>query len=208
MKEIPLTQGKSTLVDDGDYESLIKYKWFAQKSGTRYYAGRNVWGGTRKRPKISYVFMHRCLLDTPKGMEVDHIDGNGLNNQKSNLRNVTKRENLQNRHTPKTSRFPGVSWQKSTKMWVSQIRIGKGGKQTKHLGRFTNEEDAYKAYCNELELIGYVGLSESQTHNIITALDYYMHNLDDAFKPELIEIRRKLHTALTIAKVNQIDEEE
>jgi hypothetical protein len=57
-------------------------------------------------------------------------------------------------------------------------------------------------------LYAHVHLSESQTHNIITALDYYMHNLDDAFKPELIEIRRKLHTALTIAKLNQIDEED
>lgn len=53
-----------------------------------------------------------------------------------------------------------------------------------------------------------VHLTEDLISNTIAALDYYMHNLDTAFKPELVEIRRKLHTALTIAKLNQIDEEE
>jgi hypothetical protein len=57
-------------------------------------------------------------------------------------------------------------------------------------------------------LYAHVHLSESEVNNIVTALDYYMFRLDDAFKPELIEIRRKLHTALTIAKLNQIDEED
>lgn len=57
-------------------------------------------------------------------------------------------------------------------------------------------------------LYAHVHLSESEVNNIVTALDYYMFRLDDAFKPELIEIRRKLHTALTIAKLDQIDKEE
>jgi hypothetical protein len=58
------------------------------------------------------------------------------------------------------------------------------------------------------KLYAEVHLTEDQISNTITALDYYMFRLDDAFKPELIEIRRKLHTALTIAKLNQIDEED
>lgn len=57
-------------------------------------------------------------------------------------------------------------------------------------------------------LYAHVHLSEEEVYNTISALDYYIHNLDSAFKSEFIEIRRKLHTALTIAKLDQIDKEE
>lgn len=57
-------------------------------------------------------------------------------------------------------------------------------------------------------LYAHVHLSETQIYQIMTALDYYMFRLDDDFRTELIEIRRKLNTALTIAKLNQIDEED
>lgn len=90
-------------------------------------------------------------MNTPKGMVVDHIDGNGLNNQRENLRVVTYRQNCQNRHTPKTSIYPGVSWCKYKKRWFASIKIN--GKNRK-LGRYNLEIDAYNAYTDALKSIG------------------------------------------------------
>ena len=110
MKEILLTQGLVTIVDNDDYERLSKFKWYAAKSRQTYYAVRNKrihdgYGGQRQ------IKMHREILGNDIGLlQCDHVDGNGLNNQKSNLRVVTPRQNCQNLHVPKTSRHPGVSF--------------------------------------------------------------------------------------------------
>ena len=81
-------------------------------------------------------------------MYIDHIDGDGLNNQKSNLRVVTTRINLQNRHTHKTSKYPGVHWERESQKWKAQIRIGD---KKKNLGRFDHEIDAAQAYVSACE---------------------------------------------------------
>ena len=132
-REIPLTKGKVALVDDGDYESLNKHKWTALKNYNTFYAKRESGGKT--------IYMHRVILGTQPGFETDHIDGNGLNNQKYNLRFVSVRENGQNRHQEKTSRFPGVS--KFRNKWKSQCLIGK---ERIYLGLFDTEEEAFAAY--------------------------------------------------------------
>lgn len=148
MKEIPLTQGQVALVDDEDYDYLNQWKWQTHFNGTGYYGKRNIRLESGKRTSF---MLHRAIItDVPLGMQVDHIDGNGLNNQRNNLRIVTNRQNQQNLHRDKTSIYPGVCWGKRNNKWVSKIRIGN---KVKHLGYFINEKDAFDAYCNALTSI-------------------------------------------------------
>jgi hypothetical protein len=138
MREIPLTQGKIALVDDDDFEELNKYKWCARVREHTSYAERK----ESKTRKI--IRMHREVLKyIPDGMFTDHIDGNGLNNQKYNLRIVTTRQNAQNRHQIKTSKYPGVVWHSRDKKWYARIIVD--GKQNS-LGYYDLEDDAANAY--------------------------------------------------------------
>ncbi|MBZ2166337.1 HNH endonuclease [Methanobacterium spitsbergense] len=145
-KEIKLTQGKVTLVDDEDFERLNQWKWAAYKDGNNFYALRNIrLGHSKKKRKTKQFRMHRVIMDVPKGEVIDHINGDGLDNRKSNLRICSNRQNLQNQkhRKNKTSRYPGVSWHKSAKKWVAQIVL-KG--KTKHLGTFADEREAARTY--------------------------------------------------------------
>jgi hypothetical protein len=147
MKEIKLTQNKVALVDDQDFELLSKNKWCAG-TGTRkktYYA--IAWINKKN------TYMHHQIMGLPlKGFEIDHKDGNGLNNQRENLRIVTPRQNLQNiKNKKKTSQYPGVHWDKVMKHWQARIRIN--GPQ-KYLGVFKNELDAFNAYQEALNNMG------------------------------------------------------
>lgn len=142
MKTIPLTQGKVALVDDADYAAVSQFKWCAMKIGRRFYAVRNV-----RRPdgKVANQYMHRFLM--PGAAEVDHINGDGLNNSReNNLRSVTTRQNRQafkRKAAGKTSKFRGVSWRKERGKWRAHIQVY--GKFV-HLGTFSNEIDAARAY--------------------------------------------------------------
>jgi hypothetical protein len=140
MKKIPLSQSKVALVDDDDFEQLNQWKWYAKKGSLTFYAVRHV----PNSKKI--IRMHREIMPVPTDMEMDHIDGNGLNNQKINLRVVNHRENAQNRRNiKKASRFPGVTWSENTtnKVWRANIRI-EG--RTVSLGYYATEEEAFEAY--------------------------------------------------------------
>lgn len=141
MKQIPLTQGKFALVDDDMYDYLNQWSWFANRLGNTFYATRN----EGKRPFRRKVFMHRVIMDTPKGMDTDHIDGNGLRNLRENLRNCTHAENARNRKKPKGSfsGFKGVSWHKDAQKYHARIIVD--GK-AKHLGVFGDPEEAARAY--------------------------------------------------------------
>jgi len=145
MKEIPLTQGKVALVDDEDYERLNKFKWHVHTCANAVYAVRAV-----NYPK-GKEYMHRVIMDCPKELQIDHIDGFCLDNRKSNLRIVTNRQNQQNRHHKKTSEYPGVYWEKARGKWRALIRID--GIQ-KHLGYFKTEFGAYRAYVQECNSLG------------------------------------------------------
>lgn len=143
MKEIILTQGKVALVDDEDFEELNKYKWYAYKSRNTFYAGRKLRLGVNKK---RIVIMHRELLGLKDSkLKGDHIDHNGLNNQKYNLRIATNAENCKNQMPRKgfSSKYKGVCWHKRDKMWNANIRINE---RQKHLGYFDNEIEAAKAY--------------------------------------------------------------
>lgn len=141
MKEISLSQGKFAIVDDEDYEELSKYKWQVKKGWHTLYATRNI----RTAIEHTNLLMHRAIMGDIKGVAYDHIDGNGLNNQRENLRLATKRENAQNRGFQKnsTSEHKGVSWDKINKKW--RVNICRDGKCI-NIGRYTGMIEAARAY--------------------------------------------------------------
>lgn len=142
-KEISLTQGKSTLVSDDDYERIHHLKW-------TYNPHRAGYAMTRIDGKT--VYMHRLILSAPKGLEVDHIDGDSLNNQRNNLRLATRRENARNSRRHRTSNpltnFKGVCRASGTK-WIAQLRVND---RTIKIGPFETDREAAIAYDNAARL--------------------------------------------------------
>jgi hypothetical protein len=144
VKEIPLTQGFVTLVDDEDYERVMAVgPWWVLKSRHTHYAIRH----TRAEPR--HVYMHRLVLGALPGTQVDHINGDGLDNQRSNLRESTNSQNHANTAKPKgqrigASRFKGVFWLKrGVRRWAAKIQVR--GIRT-YLGSFETEDEAAMAY--------------------------------------------------------------
>ena len=140
---ISLTKGQVTVVDENDYSWLSHWKWYAQpQSRGGFYA-------QRRDTNQGMIFMHRLINATPDGILTDHEDGNGLNNQRYNLRNATPLQNMRNRRGKKcgTSYRKGVwfdRYQAGSKRWRSGIRID--GK-LKYLGWFHTEDEAGDAYA-------------------------------------------------------------
>ena len=149
MREISLTRGHVALVSDEDYDSLSVHKWFAYEHRNTWYAARTIMIAPRKHRLLR---MHRAVLGLQfgDGITPDHKDGNGLNNQRENLRLCSGTENIRNqgmRKYPKTSRFKGVTYYKpkrgGRKVWTAQISI-KG--RSRRIGRFHTQEEAALAY--------------------------------------------------------------
>jgi len=141
MKKIILSNGRVTLVDDEDYDHLSQFRWYQHHSG---YAVRSIYPNGRCKAK--QVSMHSLLIDRPEGMVIDHIDGNTLNNQKTNLRVCTKRQNTFNSSMQcnNTSGFKGVALiHMKTPKWLASIKYE--GK-TYRIGCFTDKLDAARAY--------------------------------------------------------------
>lgn len=144
MKTIALTQDKVALVDDEDYEWLTQWKWSVIHNGNTWYAVHTEW----ENNKCYTIRMHREILNTPKGIQGDHINGNGLDNQRHNLRNATCTENHRNQHCKRmnvSSQYKGVCWNKKGEKWHAQIKINR---IQVYLGSFENEIYAAKAYDN------------------------------------------------------------
>lgn len=150
MKEIKLTQGKVALVDNDMYEEINQFKWHAHKSFNTFYAERM---GQTDNGKRTIIKMHHSVFgNPPKGKMTDHKDGNGLHNEKYNLRNVSNRQNCQNKkNIVKTSQYPGVCFDKRVSKWRAQAVIC-GIKR--HIGYFVLELEAFNAYKNKIESIG------------------------------------------------------
>lgn len=115
---------KQILVDNEDYSSMLQHTWYIIKGVNTFYAVSNICrNGWAKR-----IWMHREILNDPTGKVVDHKDGNGLNNQKNNLRACTRRENGRNRksHKGSSSKYLGVSLNAKRKhgyrYWTANIR--------------------------------------------------------------------------------------
>ena len=138
MKEIQLTQGYFTQVDDEDYEYLNQFKWHVNLSKGNARAKR--YGLANK--KYVPILMHRELMNFPDKLLVDHIDGNPLNNQKSNLRICTHAENRRNMKKRNKRLYKGVYLTKNNKFF-SAIKFNR---KSIWLGIFNTEEDAALAY--------------------------------------------------------------
>lgn len=141
--------GNYALVDDEDFDELNKYKWWVErrcKKDQSYvlYVGREI----SKGPKM---LLHRQIMNASKGQMIDHKDGDGLNNQKANIRFCTPSENQKNRRGSGTSKYLGVHLttrenKKTTNIysrWVASITVDR--KQIV-LGYFKSEEEAALVY--------------------------------------------------------------
>jgi hypothetical protein len=122
MVEVPLTQGKVALIDDEDAERVIRYKWHARwdAKGRRYYAVRQ----TQRKRKPYALSMHRFILNAPPDAQVDHINRDGLDNRRSNLRLATANQNHWNsgRQINYRTGFKGVYWSKKDKRFRAAIK--------------------------------------------------------------------------------------
>lgn len=140
---VPLTHGYIAIIDAADAELVGQWNWLAQiRPGGKVYAGRSQWSNG----KHVGIRMHRFLLDAPAGFEIDHINTDGLDNRRANLRIATTSENQRNRGATRlnTSGFKGVSFIKCSGKWRSEIKVNK---KTIYLGQHATPETAYAAYC-------------------------------------------------------------
>jgi hypothetical protein len=155
MKSIHLGNGRATIVSDEDFERVNQFKWYASLSyENKYYAKRKEWikdenrttrqGKYIKKGFYRLIAMHRFIMNAPPDMEVDHINGETLDNRRENLRLCTREQNTFNtrRRSNNKSGYKGVSWDSQTKKWRATITFRK---KFYDLGRFAEFEDAVKA---------------------------------------------------------------
>jgi hypothetical protein len=134
-------KGYEVIISSEDYDRVIQHKWHIRsnlKKGGAYFTS---YAGNRR-----YLRLHDFIMNCPKGMCVDHINGNTLDNRRSNLRICTNHQNIINRSKQcrNTSGYKGVSWHKHNKKWQTTIQIN-GEKM--YLGQYHDIEEAHKAYC-------------------------------------------------------------
>lgn len=142
-KEIPLTQGKVAIVDAADYEWLSKHAWRLNRGdGGNFYAVRTA---RNRNNKNQLVRMHREIINAKPHELVDHVNGNGLDNRRVNLRIATRTQNAMNKSSlaNTSSQYKGVSWKKEMGRWVAQIT---SKKRRLHIGYFADEVAAAHAY--------------------------------------------------------------
>lgn len=135
-KQIELTQGKVAIIDDEDFNLVSKYKWYFDH------------GYARSSPAFkTRIYMHRLIMVVPVNKVIDHINGNTLDNRKSNLRICSQRENASNvdasRANKRLSKYKGVTIGTNKKKWVASITVNY---KSIYLGSFDTEEQAALAY--------------------------------------------------------------
>jgi hypothetical protein len=162
MKEIPLTQGKVALVDDEDYEELSKFKWYAELDGNAWYARRTV----ARDGRSLTVLMHRVILKLPIGIEADHVNRDGLDNRRKNLRSATHAENGRNRRLQRNNTVGYRGVYRARHRFAAAIKVND---RTIYLGRFDTPEsaghaydDAARLYFGEFAYLNYPKQSESE----------------------------------------------
>jgi len=143
---IQLQQGKFVLIDTSDLPKVANYRWSAVHKRNTWYAYSTV---VRPNGHCTSMKMHRLIIEAD-GLQVDHINGNGLDNRRENLRAVTVRENAQNRHHPRTSQYPGVYWDKCNQRWRAQIQVNN---KMFALGTFNDERRASRAYAKAILIL-------------------------------------------------------
>lgn len=148
VKQIPLTQGKFTIVDDEDYSDVSKHKWLYHKSSGGYALRTVCEKGNSKNRQT--VILHRVIMRAKTGEQVDHINNDSLDNRRCNLRITTSSGNSKNRSKlrPLSSIYKGVHWCKRSKLFVAKI---KKDYKVYPLGYFKCEKEAALVY-NEAAL--------------------------------------------------------
>lgn len=139
MKKIPLTQGFEALIDDSDHAQVSQFNWHAARRRGRVYAACRMGPGGS-----GIVFLHRFLI--PGVPQVDHRDGNGLDNRRGNIRAATNQENQRgHRRNSKvaSSIYRGVSWYPRYLKWRARVTVDN---REVSLGYFSAEKDAAQAY--------------------------------------------------------------
>jgi hypothetical protein len=151
---VPLTRGQYAIVDIEDFDRLSKFKWHTGINGRDFYARRKV-RSDDTRPKKCFISMHREILNVPEGLFVDHINHNGLDNRRANLRAATREQNSWNQRKKLgnyTSRYKGVHFSKNMRRW--EARLVYKGKEIP-IGYFDDEVSAARAYdAKATELYG------------------------------------------------------
>ncbi len=136
IKHVALTKGKVAIVDADDYAAVMEFNWNAQKSHSGTFYAKGSHGGP---------LLHRFVLrmSDPK-IQIDHANGNTLDNRKSNLRVATHEQNRQNRGAYKNSKsgYAGVHWHRRDKVWV--VYVNTNGKRT-YCGEYEDKETAIAA---------------------------------------------------------------
>lgn len=144
MKVLTLTRGAESLVDDEDYERARAFRWHLHISRSS--------NSSRNYGKIysadhaasGHIYLHRFILNAKTGQYVDHINGNGLDNRKENLRLCSAADNVRaGRYKVGASGYRGVYWHAKDKKWRAQICINNRGK---FLGNFDCKEDAARCW--------------------------------------------------------------
>jgi hypothetical protein len=149
MNTIKLRNGLDVFIDEDDYDNVKRYRWNLKSNGdTCKYAVTYIYGNNKQK----VLRMHRLIMNPAEGEEIDHINGNGLDNRKCNLRIASAWQNNMNvrKNKVNTSGFKGVD--KSLKKWKARIQYGR---KRIHIGTYNNKIDAAKAYDKKArELFG------------------------------------------------------
>ena len=144
---VPLSRGYETIIDAEDVRLICSDNWCVTGPGLQTGDGGCIYAmriDTTSGKRVS-LRLHRVIMNAPDNLQVDHINGNGLDNRKSNLRLVTHTQNMLNQRKAKdnTSGYKGVHWNKTRGRWQATIQAN--GK-AKYLGLFDDPAEAHEAY--------------------------------------------------------------
>jgi hypothetical protein len=143
MNRILLTNNHIALIDEEDIGLVSQFRWYGFSPGRNsgYYAATSA----KINGKFKTVYMHRLIMQAKPDQQVDHINGNRLDNRKENLRlcNQTENNRNQNKFRGGKSPYKGVTWHKQAKKWQAKIKVSG---TSLYLGVFSSEEEAARAY--------------------------------------------------------------
>jgi hypothetical protein len=141
---VPLTQGYTATIDAADVSLVDGVNWraLAKPLAHAVYAVRTDRSGGKTRA----ILLHRVIMGDPEGLEIDHRNGDGLNNRRANLREATRAQNRRNQRLSRanTSGFKGVSFDGRRSKWQAYININD---KQRNLGLYATPEAAHAAYC-------------------------------------------------------------
>lgn len=138
------------ILDDNVPEEILNVRWRISKKG--YVMSTKYLGKINGKYKNTAIYLHRLIVKPSSKMQVDHINGDKLDNRRQNLRICTNQQNNRNvnSHKDSTSKFKGVSWDNTNKKWLVQIADHTG--KNRHIGRFIDEKEAAQAYNKAAKL--------------------------------------------------------